>query len=337
MVKLRFVQRFREEHRDKFLTYEAQFAKLERENSDFPKGRRYLAVTGREPTNTLIWECGSELSGLKVGLCQVETQPWDVENNLKKTLEALELAADEEAVLAITPECVLHGYPDFSNEDDILRMHLTAEPLDGIVLGQIRDLARRRKMNIIIGFAEKGSDDRVHNSAAYIDSHGDFAAVYRKVHCRDFESAWYSGAYTPGDSFEIVDIEHRGHSYRVGLIICFDREIPESIRCVRAMGAHLVVCPLATDTFDMYGNGTEINNEVITRCRAVENEVFIAVVNHSLRFNGGSYIVSPRGECIARMDAHAGVTVVEIPTWEAPVMHRDTLSWMGWGFRRPSV
>lgn len=57
MIKLRFVQRFSEKHRDKFLAYEAQFARLEREDLDFPKGKRYFVVTGKEPTNTLIWEC----------------------------------------------------------------------------------------------------------------------------------------------------------------------------------------------------------------------------------------------------------------------------------------
>lgn len=57
MVKLRFVQRFSEQHRAAFLSYEAQFAQLERDDPDFPKGRRYLSMSGKEPSNTLIWEC----------------------------------------------------------------------------------------------------------------------------------------------------------------------------------------------------------------------------------------------------------------------------------------
>ncbi len=58
--KLRFVQEFEEGRRAEFLALEKQFAVLERENPAFPKGRRYLPLSGREPTHTLIWECEFE-------------------------------------------------------------------------------------------------------------------------------------------------------------------------------------------------------------------------------------------------------------------------------------
>jgi len=54
---LRFVQRFSPAHKSEFLALEEEFAALERARPDFPKGRRYLPAAGREPANTLIWEC----------------------------------------------------------------------------------------------------------------------------------------------------------------------------------------------------------------------------------------------------------------------------------------
>jgi hypothetical protein len=54
---LRFVQRFRPEHREAFMELEAGFADLERRRPDFPKGRRMQPYAGREPTNSMIWEC----------------------------------------------------------------------------------------------------------------------------------------------------------------------------------------------------------------------------------------------------------------------------------------
>lgn len=36
---------------------ERQFLELERTVPEFPKGRRYQPVSGREPSNTLVWEC----------------------------------------------------------------------------------------------------------------------------------------------------------------------------------------------------------------------------------------------------------------------------------------
>ena len=47
---------------------------------------------------------------LQLGLCQVKTEAWDLEGNLQRTLNALEEAASQGAHLAITPECVFHGY-----------------------------------------------------------------------------------------------------------------------------------------------------------------------------------------------------------------------------------
>ena len=55
--KLRFVQRFKQEYSREYLAMEKEFERLELESPGFPKGKRYLPVSGREPSNTLIWEC----------------------------------------------------------------------------------------------------------------------------------------------------------------------------------------------------------------------------------------------------------------------------------------
>ena len=64
---------------------------------------------------------------------------------------------------------------------------------------------------------------------------------------------------------------------------------PSPIRCVRSLGAEIVLCPLACDTTPVEASPGYGHNEAITRTRAAENEVFIVVVNHANRFNGGSY------------------------------------------------
>jgi hypothetical protein len=54
---LRFVQKFQESEQAAFLALERKFIQLEADAPEFPKGRRYLPYSGREPSNTLIWEC----------------------------------------------------------------------------------------------------------------------------------------------------------------------------------------------------------------------------------------------------------------------------------------
>lgn len=54
---LRFVQKFRESEQSAFLALERKFIQLEAKAPEFPKGRRYTPFSGRELSNTLIWEC----------------------------------------------------------------------------------------------------------------------------------------------------------------------------------------------------------------------------------------------------------------------------------------
>jgi hypothetical protein len=55
--KLRFVQKFQPGNSIEFLEIEKQFAGFEEKYPEFPKGKRYLPLTGMHPSNTLIWEC----------------------------------------------------------------------------------------------------------------------------------------------------------------------------------------------------------------------------------------------------------------------------------------
>lgn len=275
---------------------------------------------------------------LKVALCQVHTEEWAVEDNLRRVMKSLEEAAALGAELAITPECVLHGYGSVLREGDTIgRLADAAEPIDGPRIGMIRQLAARLDICVVLGFAEKDAGGRFYNSAALLTREGDVSYVYRKVHCRPFEDARYDGAFTAGDRFFVQEIAAGTGSVALGTMICFDREIPESARCLRTMGAELIACPLATDT-NPIERFEYVDNEMITRCRAVENEMFIAVVNHAGRFNGGSFVVGPGGELLHQMDERPGVAVVDVPVGSVKSsFHADPLGWMGFGYRRPDV
>jgi|ERR1700689_4303961 hypothetical protein len=68
---LRLVQHYQPSGERTFFELEAQFQELERHLPEFPQGKRYQLVSGREPANVLVWEC--ELASLV-----------EVENALKK-------------------------------------------------------------------------------------------------------------------------------------------------------------------------------------------------------------------------------------------------------------
>jgi len=281
-------------------------------------------------------------STLKIGMCQVYTEEWAVEANIKRTLEAIDLASKQGAEIAVTPECVFHGYPidETKSKSESFRRKLfsVAETPDSENLKLFKEKARDKGIYILVGFVEKGECELIHNTAALISPDGQFVYLYRKVHCRNFENINHWGYFSPGDNFYTADLQFKGKHYNVGTIICFDREIPESLRCMRSLGAELVLCPLATNTSKMNRNKNETDNEIITRVGSTCNELFIVVVNHAGRFNGGSFITGPKGELLCQMNADPGVLTYEVPTGIiSKEFHNEPLGWMGWNYRRPEI
>jgi predicted amidohydrolase len=286
--------------------------------------------------------CKPESPKIKLGMCQVYTEEWAVEANIQRTLEAIDLAAGQGAQIAVTPECVFHGYASDKSKgkDESFRNRLfgIAESPDGDHLQLFKNKAKEKGIYILVGFVEKGEGNSIHNSAALISPAGQYIYIYRKVHCRHFENINYYGYFSPGNNFYSEDLSFGDSIYKVGTMICFDREIPESLRCIRALGSELVLCPLATSTSSMTEYKNKTDNEIITRVGATCSELFLVVVNHAGRFNGGSFIVGPLGELFCQMTDEPGVLTYEIPLGViAGRFHSNPLGWMGWGYRRPEI
>ncbi len=159
----------------------------------------------------------------------------------------------------------------------------------------LRFLARTsaRTGGVVVGGYVERDGDRLYNAAAVFAA-GTPRVSYRKVHLFGFEDEVFDAGPGP---FPVV--EHRG--LRVGVMICFDWRFPEAARTLALAGADVLAHP---------------SNLVTTLCpaamvtRAVENGVYAVTagrtgVEHrpprpSLAFQGGSQIVGPRGEVLAR-------------------------------------
>jgi predicted amidohydrolase len=85
----------------------------------------------------------------------------------------------------------------------------------------------------------------------------------------------------------------------IGLCICYDIFFPEVCRLIRLKGAQLIVAISASPAV------RKSYFEVLTAARAIENTAFLAYVNlagveEGLQFWGGSRLVSPTGEILAK-------------------------------------
>jgi predicted amidohydrolase len=85
----------------------------------------------------------------------------------------------------------------------------------------------------------------------------------------------------------------------IGLCICYDIFFPEVLRLIRLKGAQLIVCISASPSV------RRSYFETLTCARALENTAYLAYVNlagvqDGLQFWGGSRLVGPNGDVLAK-------------------------------------
>lgn len=152
-----------------------------------------------------------------------------------------------------------------------------AIPTDGPWVAHFRALARELEMAIALTYLEQWPG-APRNTVSLIDRHGEIVLTYAKVHTCDFGM---EAACTPGTEFPVVDLDTAVGPARIGAMICFDREFPESGRMLMLAGAEIILAPNAC-TLESHRLGQ-------IRTRAFENMTAIAVANHAApRYNGHS-------------------------------------------------
>ncbi|MBI6925969.1 carbon-nitrogen hydrolase family protein [Pseudomonas putida] len=217
---------------------------------------------------------------MKVELVQLDGRDGDTAYNLERTLEAIHRAAAD-VDLIVFPETQLMGFP---TQDNIAAI---AEPLTGPTLAAVAQAVTDKGVAAVVGLAEAGEDGRFYNTTVLITPDG-VALKYRKTHL------WASdkGIFTAGDRYATA--LYKG--VRVGLLICFDIEFPESARALGQLGAELIL--VTNGNMDPYGP----THRTAISARAMENQAYAVMVNRvgqgdgNLVFAGGSAVVDPHGQ-----------------------------------------
>ena len=169
-----------------------------------------------------------------VACCQLAPTLGDPAANRERVGEAVSHAVSLGARVVVLPELVSSGYAF----EDRAEAAASAEPADGETLTLWARLAADHQIVIVGGFCELAAAGEVFNSAALIDRDG-LRSVYRKAHLWDAERLLFSpGSTTP----PVVSTEFG----RIGMLICYDLEIPEWVRIPALDGAQLLCAPPST-------------------------------------------------------------------------------------------
>ena len=220
-------------------------------------------------------------------------------------------AADQGAKIVVTPETCIDGYichqPGLTRE----RMCALAEPEMGPGIGRLRRLARELDLYLCIGFSELAGE-RLYNTALLIGPDGKTVGKYRKTH-------GVEPFYEAGDALPVFETRYG----KVGMMICFDRQLPEIARTMVAAGAELILVP----SNGMWGR----MNDAMLRTRCYENGVFLVFAHPR-----DGLVIDPGGRIIAANMSIPGQGV-GLPTntdtedaggWpEAVVREIDLVAW----------
>lgn len=210
----------------------------------------------------------------------------DEEANLRRALSAIDQACERNAKLLCLPEM-------FTTPFDYPYIKETAKPIPNKITDSFSEKASSRGVYILSGSVPELCGGNIYNTALLFGPTGEIIAKYRKAHL--FSLMEEDVHLSPGTDLGIVDTELG----RIGIIICYDVRFPELSRRLALDGAQLILMP-AQFPYPRLDHWL-----VLTKARAVENQVFFAAVNRSgtqgtVKFFGHSVVYNPWGEPLAQ-------------------------------------
>lgn len=181
------------------------------------------------------------------------------------------------ADIALFPEMWSIGmtFYDPTAEGERERWQALAISRNDPLIIHFQNLAKELNMAIALTYLEKWNS-APRNSVSLIDRHGEIVLTYAKVHTCEFDM---EAALTPGDGFPVCALDTTQGDVKIGFMICFDREFPESARILMLEGAELILTPNAC-TLDEH----RLNQ---FKTRAYENMCGVAMANYAAPQNNG--------------------------------------------------
>ncbi|MGI9601716.1 MAG: NAD+ synthase [Acidimicrobiales bacterium] len=229
------------------------------------------------------------MATLRVALCQINTVVGDLDGNVGRIVDALGVAEEADADVAVFPEMTITGYPP---EDLLLKPGFVADnrrALDKVA-------TRTGRTAAIVGFAD--GDPDVHNALA-VCAHGQVLGTYHKRHLPNYNVFDERRYFRPGDEpLKLSDIA----GVRVGMSICEDAWIAGGPLPQLATGGAQVIVNI--NGSPMYSSKVAVREDEMAR-RVDEGPVPIVYVNlvggqDELVFDGGSMVLDSSGAVIAR-------------------------------------
>lgn len=254
---------------------------------------------------------------MKLALAQMQMDI-DRKVNEKKAIALAHQAATAGADLLLYPELTLTPFfPQYPS-----RM------LEGMGISPAA-FSIEKNADIISGFAEAAKENNIYlcpnfyikeDEGKFFDRSYFFEKTGRLVGTSDMHHIFTAENFYEGDYYHPSEEPFKVFPTpfgNVGVVICFDRHVPESIRACALAGAEIVLIPtanLTSEPLDVF------KAEIVAE--AYQNNVFIAMANrvgdeNGLIFAGDSLVVDPNGKVLSEGSDREDLILCDIDPGEA--------------------
>ena len=231
---------------------------------------------------------------MKIALAQLELSS-NINDNFVHALKSIEEAASKDARLICFPEVQLSPFfPQYPSKD----ASMYVLEIDDEKIKKLQEYSKKFKIAVVPNIYLK-EEKNYYDASLVINSEGNILGISKMVHICQKPFFYEQDYYTPSNAgFKVYDVG----SCKLGVVVCFDRHYPESIRSCVLQGAELIIIPTA----NIFSENLELFEWEI-RIPAMQNNVYIAMCNRvgiedKMHFCGQSIVVDPNGNVITKAD-----------------------------------
>ena len=246
---------------------------------------------------------------MRIAIAQMKNEG-TIEKNLKKSISLIKEAAENNTDLILFPEVQLtEFFPQYEKKD--VRQYRLQIDSDEVKAFQTvcKEACIMAVPNI---YLEEGGN--AYDASMLIDNRGEIIGIQKMVHVAQAKQFYEQDYYTPADDgFKVFETEFG----KIGIVVCFDRHYPESIRTETLMGADIILIP----TVNTKSEPSEMF-EWELRVQAFHNSVAIAMCNRvgsesEMIFSGESIVVDANGNVLVKADDKEQILYVDIDLCES--------------------
>jgi predicted amidohydrolase len=224
----------------------------------------------------------------KIAIVQEKRDPYDMRMNTENGLDIVKKAKELGADIVLFPECWITGYEfptvdetptveEIMKTEQFKEWNQLAIDESNQYIQAFCNIAKELNIGVVITGYTKGLN-RPQNSAFVINKNGEILMKYSKVHTCDFAD---ERMLECGNEFKVCDFE----GIKLGIMICYDREYPESARILMLRGAEIILLPNDCESMKP--------RVQVLSTRAYENMVGVAMANPPGKNAGCSCAFSP--------------------------------------------